>query len=222
MDQRAHDVEEDLKNILRTRMALGDKIQSLEQRVEETVRTTKTATLDAIDRARDHAARWVESTAQCLDPSRQAARRPWVLLGTAVAVGLFVGLAGRRGTRRSGVYPYYPPEARGADVMPPRAADSMGRPSPELETRPFTMREREPAHVPAADDGQARPSAALSNLWQDLTAEWAQERARLEETALLVARSFIRDLTRLAGDFVVEQLGASSRSARRPRLQKVP
>ena len=51
MDQRAHDVEEDLKNILQTRLALADKIQTLERRVQETVQTSKTVALDALDQA---------------------------------------------------------------------------------------------------------------------------------------------------------------------------
>ena len=49
MDQRTHDVEEDLKNILHTRLALSDKIDRLERHVEETVEATKTAALDALD-----------------------------------------------------------------------------------------------------------------------------------------------------------------------------
>ena len=104
MDQRAHDVEEDLKNILQTRLALADKIDTLERRVQETVQTTKTAALDALDQAKNKAADWIESTTQQLNPSLQAGRRPWIMVGTAIAIGLLAGLAEqhRRGTR---VYP---------------------------------------------------------------------------------------------------------------------
>src|SRR5690242_19312208 len=118
MDQRTHDVEKDLKNILQTRMALGDKIQTLERHVEATVESTKMAALDALDLARNKAATFIESTTNHLNPAVQAGRRPWMMVGSAIAVGFFAGLLEQR--RRAGVYRYYPPASHAADVMPER------------------------------------------------------------------------------------------------------
>ena len=61
MDQRAHDVEEDVRNILQTRLALADKIQKLERHVEATVESTKMAALDALELAKNRAAGFIES-----------------------------------------------------------------------------------------------------------------------------------------------------------------
>ena len=87
MDQRAHDIEEDVKSILQTRLALADKIETLERQVEATVESTKAAALDALDLAREKAAGFIERTTQHLNPSVQAGRRPWIMVGTAIALG---------------------------------------------------------------------------------------------------------------------------------------
>jgi ElaB/YqjD/DUF883 family membrane-anchored ribosome-binding protein len=116
MDQRTHDVEEDLKNILQTRLALADKIESLERHVEATVESTKMAALDALDLARNRAAGFIESTTNQLNPTVQAGRRPWIMVGGAIAVGLLAGILEQR--RRGRVYRYYPPDAHPADVIP--------------------------------------------------------------------------------------------------------
>jgi ElaB/YqjD/DUF883 family membrane-anchored ribosome-binding protein len=212
MDQRAHDVEEDLKNILQTRLALADKIETLERRVQETVQTTKTAALDALDQAKNTAADWIESTTQQLNPSLQAGRRPWVMVGTAIAIGLLAGLAEqhRRGTR---VYPYYPPRAGGADVMPERGQSDL--PS---GVHPFYGRE-----APRRSEGSRNPDASrsdrpmagllgpLRDMWNELTDELAQERSRLQNTALHAGRLFIQDVVRIAGQSLLDQLSRPGR-----------
>ncbi len=151
MDQRAHDVEEDLKNILQTRLALADKIQTLERRVEETVQTTKAAALDALDQAKNKAADLIESTTQQLNPSVQAGRRPWIMVGTAIAVGFLAGLAEQH-RRGSKVYRYYPPDADGADVMPEK-----GQPDLPSGVYPFYGRE-----APTREEGGRRPDDSRS------------------------------------------------------------
>ena len=214
MDQRAHDVEEDLKNILQTRLALADKIDTLERRVQETVHTTKTAALDALDEAKNKAADWIESTSQQLNPSLQAGRRPWVMVGTAIAIGLLAGLAEqhRRGTR---VYPYYPPRAGGADVMPER-----GKADLPSGVYPFYGREaprQSESRNRPGDSRSDRPMADLlgpfRDMWNELTDELAQERSRLQNTAIHAGRLFIQDVVRIAGQSLLDQLTRSGRKA---------
>src|SRR5262249_60820942 len=60
---------------------------------------------------------FIERTTHRLNPSVQARRRPWLMVGSVIALGFFAGLIEQR-RRSSGVYRYYPPEADGADVMP--------------------------------------------------------------------------------------------------------
>ncbi len=235
MDQRAGDVEEDLKNILQTRLALADKIESLERRVEDTVRGTKAATLEAIEAAKDQAVGWVESAAHRLDPSVHAAGRPLLFLGSALAVGALAGLVGRR-RRQSGVYPYYPPKAHGAEVMPSQKEGNEermrrgGQPFSSVRDQ-FALQGRTPDRrrelrtsigtSPGAENGLCATWNQLGAAWQELTGEFARERALLQDTALHIGRSFVRDLARIIGQTLIQQLSGPSRSGRRSRPEKI-
>ena len=220
MDQRAHDVEEDLKNILQTRLALGDKIHTLERHVEATVESTKMAALDALDLARNRAAGFIESTTNHLNPTVQAGRRPWIMVGSAIAVGFFAGLLEHR--RRAGVYRYYPPRAHAPDVMP-----ESGRSREPEGVYPFYGREHARPTIAASlrwsadeSDGDEMDSPRsrtalkdawkpLQSLWDELAQEVAQERDRLQHTVFLAGRSFVHDIVRLAGQSLVDQLSRS-------------
>jgi hypothetical protein len=216
MDQRAHDVEEDLKDILRTRLALGDKIQSLERRVEETVYGTKAAALEALDLARNKAADFIESTTYQLNPSVQAVRRPWLMVGSAIAVGVFAGLMEQR--RRTGVYRYYPARADAADVMPENGEADVPR-----GVYPFYGREQLPSEARANRpriEADSRSSTRMSDVmrplrtaWDELIGELAHERHRLQETALYAGRCFIQDIVRIAGQSILDQLSQAGGSA---------
>ena len=219
MDQRAHDVEEDVKHILQTRLALEDKLDALERRVEATVESTKMAALDALDLARNKAAGFIESTSHQLNPAVQAGRRPWIMVGSAIALGLFAGLIEQR--RRSGVYRYYPASADGADVMPEDGGSQepsgvypfYGREAP----RPQGSR-RGRGHQPEQHPSQmAMPEflQPLQSLWDELRAEVIQERDRLQNAVLQTGRTFIHDLIRIAGQSLLDQLTRSgSRDSR--------
>jgi len=218
MDQRAHDVEEDLKNILHTRLSLGDKINTLERHVEATVESTKLAALDALDLARNKAAGFIESTTHQLNPSVQAGRRPWIMVGSAIAVGFLAGLLEQR-RRRAGVYRYYPPDAEGADVMP-----EDGRSQEEGGVYPFYGREKprtsgarrwadgEPHEVRRSETALSEAWKPFRGLWDDLTREVAQERDRLQNAVLQAGHSFIQDVVRIAGQSLIDQLSRSGRS----------
>jgi ElaB/YqjD/DUF883 family membrane-anchored ribosome-binding protein len=221
MDQRAHDVEEDVKNILQTRLALADKIETLERRVEATVESTKAAALEALDLAKHRAARFIEFTTAQLNPSVQAGRRPWLMVGTAVALGLFAGLIEQR-RRSARVYPYYPPEAEGADVMP-----EDGRSNEPRGIYPFYGRERGRPYAGRArfddssEDAQSQSEMwkPVRLLWDELTGEVAQERDRLQNAVLQAGRSFIHDIVRMAGQSLLDQLSRSGGSGAR-RLEE--
>jgi hypothetical protein len=217
MDQRAHDVEEDVKKILQTRLALADKIETLERQVQATVESTRAAALDALDLARSKAAGFIEYTTHQLNPSVQAGRRPWIMVASAVALGFVGGLIEYR-RRTSGVYRYYPPDAEAADVMPddghsrePRGVYPFyGReqPRPRSDRREF-VEAVEPRRSGTQTSEILRPFRAL---WEDLTAEVIQERNRLQEAALHAGRSFVQDLIRMAGQSLLDQLSRSGGS----------
>lgn len=232
MDQRAHDVEEDLKNILHTRMVLADKIQLLEQRVADIVHGTKAAALGALDLARNKAVDFIESASHNLNPSLQAGRRPWIMVGSAVAVGFLAGLLEQR-RRTSGVYPYYPPEAAGASVMPSSERGQAGIPSgvyPFYSTqegqpsRRRSVRFEQPRRP--MEDGRrslGRWSPLFAFLWGELADELTQERTRLQRAVLHAGRSFIHDVARIAGQSLLDQLDPSRTMSKRewqPRHDK--
>lgn len=220
MDQRAHDVEEDLKNILHTRLALADKIDMLERQVKATVESTKMAALDALDLARHKAAGFIESTTHHLNPSVQARRRPWIMVGGAIALGLFAGIIEQR-RRASGVYRYYPPAAGGADVMPedgqsnePRGVYPFyGREKARPRTSRFRFDDRsEGGGSESAQTAMPEILKPLRSLWDELRVEVTQERDRLQSAVLHTGRAFIQDLVRIAGQSLLDQLSRSGES----------
>lgn len=221
MDQRASDVEEDLKNIRNTREALADKIQLLEKRVEYTMRGTKAATLDMINFAKNKAVDFIESTTHYLDPSVQARRRPWILVGSAVAIGVLAALMEQQ-RRKSGVYSYYPPRAHGADVMPSQRqgrapsgvypfypARRQEHASPELTFSRAESTEKGPRSFRGDTSEASEGFKQLASLWNDLTGELAKERERLQEAALQTGRWFIQDLSRIVARSLIDQLTRS-------------
>jgi ElaB/YqjD/DUF883 family membrane-anchored ribosome-binding protein len=125
MDHRRSDVAQDVIDILHTRTAIGEKLELLERRIEETVGGAKTAAEELVDRVRDSADEFLDRTKETFDPTHQVASHPWLMLGGAVAAGYVLGLLETRlrlsPREGSGVYPYYPPEAEeaGTSVMPP-------------------------------------------------------------------------------------------------------
>ena len=216
MDQRAHDVEEDIKNILQTRLSLSDKIDTLERHVDATVESTKSAALDALDLARNKAAGFIESTTRHLNPSVQAGRRPWMMVGTAIALGMFAGLMEQR--RRRGIYRYYPANAHGADVMPEdeRSHEPSG-------VYPFYGRERpRRSGKSESETTVSEVRKPLATLWDEVTTDLAQERDRLQGAVMHAARVFIHDLVRIAGDSLLDQLNQLNRSTGSPESRQAP
>ena len=217
MDQRSHDVEEDLKRILHTRVALADKIQLLERQVEDTVYMTKSAAFDALDLARNKAVDFIQAATDNLNPSTQGRRRPWMMVGSAVAVGFFAGVLEQR--RRSRVYPYYPPSTHAADVMPSKSEGERELPSGVYpfygREKPRTVREAPRSEFNVKDDANARMSdlwRPLRGLWNEVAGELAAERDRLQQAAIYAGRSFIHDAVRVFGELLLDQLNRAGSS----------
>ena len=221
MDQRAHAVEADLKNILNTRLALAHKLQLLEKQVEDTVRGTKAVTLATLDLAKSKTVEFIEAVTYNLNPPVLAGRRPWILVGGAVAVGFVASLMEQR-RRTFGVYPYYPPKAKGATVMP-----SPGRARADVPSGVYPFYSAEEQHLARASgwprgfsnrvEDRRRSTEQVSNmwrswlsLWDELTGDLTQERMRLQRAVLHAGRSFIHDLTRIAGQTLLDQLNRPS------------
>ena len=84
MDQRTRDVEEDLKSILHTRLALGEKVNLLGQEIERVVYTTKAQAVQATRHP------WSTAFKLFFSVGRFAGRRGLVILGSAAVAGLLM------------------------------------------------------------------------------------------------------------------------------------
>lgn len=245
MDQREHDVEEDLKNILRTRLALTEKIQSLEQRVEDTVRGTKETAMDTMEAAKHKALQWVTSTTARLTSFEMLRRRPPIIAGGVMAMGLFtIWMTQRKQHGRSGVYPYYPPQAEGADVLlheersgvypshTPRAEEvkalSQDDGSRQRSPESYSTYSRQPnpnGETKRNETGETRSSSLpqqVSEFLYGLKGEVAHERARLQQAALQIGHSFARDMVHIAGQSLVSLMDHLSTGSRGHGRQNQP
>ena len=73
----------------------------------------------------------MQVTKEAFDPRVHAARYPWPFVGSALIFGYAAGTLYRRGWRIStGVFPYYPPGAKSAAVMPMNDSSSSERRKP--------------------------------------------------------------------------------------------
>ncbi len=91
MDERSDPISQDVSDIADTRAAMAEKLEQLEERVQETMREAKMSVLDIVDHVRDTAESFidrtekvVEQTKQGLDPRYQTNRHPWLMMGAAV------------------------------------------------------------------------------------------------------------------------------------------
>ena len=123
MDQGTDRIAEDLKEIVRTRGAIADKLDLIERRLASSVEEAWTKADDVIDRTQTTMFQALDSVKAATDPRRLANDHPWLLLSGAIAVGMTLGTALHASRRRSGVTPYYPPKADAADVMPSEGTD---------------------------------------------------------------------------------------------------
>ena len=128
MDQRTTRIEQDIKDIVHTRVAIAEKLEMLEQQVEQKMERSKVAVRDLVDHTAGVVGDMVHKTKQTLDPLHQFGERPWVMLGGAVMLGYLAGMLETR-LRSSGVYPYYTGDApHEAPVMPSSQQDDEPRP----------------------------------------------------------------------------------------------
>jgi hypothetical protein len=208
MDQRAHDVQEDLKNIDRTRAALDHKLQLLDRRIGDTVQEAKAAALEAVDHASGKISDLLDAVGHgpIRDLISRAAGRPLAIAGGLVALGLLAAWMDRR-RRDSGIHPYFPSKAHGVDVMPADRDAQTERGVypffPPIESRRFgSGRVSGEARL---ESRHHRPTF-FQTVRDDLNDELRREAGRLRDSVVHAGRSLIRDLTRTAGAMLIERL----------------
>lgn len=202
MDQRAN-VEQDIKNIVNTRVEISRKMQLIDQEARYELENIK-AKWSSLSASMGTAGKeFVEQSARVLNPARQMNVRPWVALSGVVLVGCVVGLL-EKNFRRTKVYPYYPPQAHGVSVMPSEGHEK--------------ERDTQSGVYPYFPDGHKKTKKGKSSfslgLWNDVKNNVSTELQRSREAVGHAFREFARDLSREIVPIVLKTLTSQSRHRR--------
>jgi len=209
MDQRTTRIEQDIKEIVHTRVAIAEKLEMLEQQVEQKMERSKVAVRDLVDHTAGVVGDMVHKTKQTLDPLHQFGERPWVMLGGAVMLGYLAGMLEAR-LRSSGVYPYYTGDApHEAPVMPSSQQDDEPRPG----VYPYYPDPSGKQRTRGADS--SRGSGVASSLLQDVTKEMMEELDQVKAGLIEAGRSFIRDVTSQIVPTILRSLSQSTSAGSR-------
>jgi hypothetical protein len=125
MDQRTAAIDQDVKDILETRLDIAEKLELLEQRIKDTAEGATMKFSRLIDEGSQTVTQSVDRIKSALDPVHKVDDYPWLMLGGAICAGFAIGLIEARTRQRSGVYPYYPPGARASRIMPESEGQAM-------------------------------------------------------------------------------------------------
>jgi hypothetical protein len=119
MDQRTAAIDQDIKDIVETRVDIAEKLELLEQRIRDTAEGATMKFSRLLDEGSQSVTQLVDKTKAALDPVHKVDDYPWLMLGGAICAGYAIGLLeARTRAQRSGVYTYYPPGAHASRVMP--------------------------------------------------------------------------------------------------------
>lgn len=202
MDQRASIVEQDIKDILETRLEISRKIQLIDEKARYELENMKTALSGLAETGKD----FLDQSTRVLDPVRQMNARPWVVLGGVMLVGSAIALMEKK-FRRAKVYPYYPPQAHGAPVMPSEG---------EKEGK-----ETEPGVYPFFPEGHKETSkrsrsSFSSDLWRDVKGTVHTEMGRSKDAIGYALHEFTRDIAKEIVPMILKSLlPAQSHRSRR-------
>jgi len=122
MDQRTTAIDQDLKDIVQTRLDIAEKLELLEQRITDTAEGATMKFSRLLDEGSQSVTQMVDKTKAALDPVHKVDDYPWLMLGGAICAGYAIGLLEARSRAQRGIYPYYPPGAHASRVMPDAAA----------------------------------------------------------------------------------------------------
>lgn len=118
MDQRTAAIDQDIKDIVETRLDIAEKLELLEQRIKDTAEGATMKFSRLLDEGSHSVTQLVDKTKAALDPVHKVDDYPWLMLGGAICAGYAIGLLEARARAQRGVYPYYPPGAHASQVMP--------------------------------------------------------------------------------------------------------
>lgn len=189
MDQRTTTIDQDLKDIVDTRVAIAEKLELLERRIIDTAEGATMKFSRMLDETTQTVHQMVDKTKAALDPVQKVDEYPWLMLGGAVCAGFAIGLMEvRTRSARSGVYEYYPSGARASRVMPESA-----RQAGAANDRSEGVYD----YYPTGPRAYAERSASnQSNVWNSMAREFGLEAEQAKGVLMQVSQSLIRELAR--------------------------
>jgi len=205
MDQRTNIVEQDIKDILATRLEISRKIQLLDEKARYELENMKTTMSGVATNMAETGKEFIDQSARRLNPIYHMNGRPWAALAGMVLFGVVIGMFEKR-FRRAKVYPYYPPKAHGVPVMPSEGEEERGK--VESGVYPYFPEEHQEAN-------RSRSSFS-SKLWSDVKANISDEMERSKGAMGYAIREFARDMAKEVVPVILRSIGpALSRVARR-------
>ncbi len=188
MDQRTGALDQDLKDILQTRLAIAHKLDALEQRVQHHAEDATMQLTRMLDQTTKHVNDLFDHTTSVINPSRQIQAHPWLMVGGAVCAGYALGLF-ERSTRhqRNGIYPYYPAGAKASPVMP--SSSQRGARS----TQPDGIYDYYPS-----DSSHRRETRNRNDhtLWHRLSQDFGPETEEAKQMVMQLGRGLFVELAR--------------------------
>lgn len=198
MDQRTTTIDQDVKEIVDTRVAIAEKLELLEQRIIDTAEGATMKFSRMLEDTTETVNQMVDKTKSALDPIHKVEEYPWLMLGGAICAGFAIGLMDSRSrSERSGVYPYYPARARASRVMPDSAR----------ETEATT--DQAQGVYDYYPSGPQFQSAHHPSLWSSMSREFGQEAEEAKAVLLQAGRSLLTELVRKAVPEIARSLGVN-------------
>lgn len=202
MDKDADRIAQDIKDIVRTRVAIAEKLGAIEQHVGTTMQHARTMMTQVADKTTTSVHDTLQATKEAFDPRVHVARHPWVFVGGTVVLGFAVGTLYRRGWRVSGAIPYYPRGAKGAAVMPTTA-----EPSSEQQDGVYSFYPPREAN----NGKRGQDQAGRRTVWAELEQVVQAELEDVRSTFVRFGRGLLREMIRHGVPALVQMIGGHQR-----------
>jgi len=186
MDQRTAAIDQDLKDIVETRIDIAEKLELLEQRIKDTAEGATMKFSRMVNEGTESVTHLMDKTKAALDPIHKVDDYPWLMLGGAICAGYAIGLLESRARAQRGVYAYYPPGAHASRVMPEpnrRGAASSNDSEGVYDYYP--------------DPSQARPRQETRNrqsVWETISRELGTDSDQAKNALMQAGRSMVLEL----------------------------
>lgn len=166
-ENRLHELREEM---VQTRSALTEKLETIQNRVQHTMDTAQHAVEDTVHHVQDN----VESALEFVNVRKQTESHPWAMVGLAVASGVLLGYCTSKPRKERSDQDY-------------RGDLSMRRPgsAPPIAPTPYTAKDLEPPAPAAPPPPPAKPSLFAE--------EWNQVKGLAVGVGMALLRDWIKE-----------------------------